>query len=151
MEITETLINTKNEIIKHFDLPIEILSKSYGDGKWTIKEILVHLADAESVLLDRIKRVIAEPKQVIWAFDQDLWSENFDYASYPLEISKAVFSANRENIIYLAEKYYENLGKNEFIHSETGLRTLKDEFDKVVWHCQGHLEQIKSALKTTAN
>lgn len=151
MEITETLINTKNEIIKYFDLPVDILSKSYGDGKWTIKEILVHLADAESVLLDRIKRVIAEPKQVIWAFDQDLWSENLDYASYPLEISKAVFSANRENIIYLAEKNYENLGKNEFIHSETGLRTLKDEFDKVVWHCQGHLEQIKSALKTTAN
>jgi uncharacterized damage-inducible protein DinB len=148
MNILTNLTNTKNETEKYFELSEEDLSKTYGEGKWTVKQILVHLADADSVLLDRIKRVISEPKQVIWAFDQDLWSENMDYKNFQLEISKAVYLANRQMVIHLAEKYYETLGHKEFIHSETGLRTLKDEFDKVVWHNQGHLEQIKLALES---
>jgi len=148
MNILTTLTNTKNETEKYFDLSKEDLTKTYAPGKWTIKQILVHLSDADSVLLDRIKRVISEPKQVIWAFDQDLWSENMDYKNFPLEISKAVYLANRQVVIHLAENYYETLGHKEFIHSETGLRTLKDEFDKVGWHNQGHLEQIKLALES---
>ncbi|MCF8326259.1 MAG: DinB family protein [Leadbetterella sp.] len=148
MNILTTLTKTKNETEKYFDLSQDNLEKTYGEGKWTVKQILVHLADADSVLLDRIKRVISEPKQVIWAFDQDLWSENMDYKNFPLEISKAVYLANRQMVIHLAEKYYETLGHKEFIHIETGLRTLKDEFDKVVWHNQGHLEQIKLALES---
>ena len=148
MNIITSLTNTKKETEKYFDLSEEDLAKSYGVGKWTVKQILVHLADADSVLLDRIKRVISEPKQVIWAFDQDLWSENMDYKNFPLEISKAVYLANRQMVIHLAKKHYETLGHKEFVHSETGLRTLKDEFNKVVWHNQGHLEQIKLALES---
>jgi uncharacterized damage-inducible protein DinB len=84
MEYIKSLIDTQNETLKYFDLTESELSKSYGVGKWTIKQLLVHLADADSVLLNRIQRIIAEPKQVIWAFDQDLWCENLDYKNYPL-------------------------------------------------------------------
>ena len=36
----------------------------------------------------------------------------------------------------------------EFVHSNTGVRTLKDEFDKVADHNQHHLEHIQTALKS---
>lgn len=146
MDIITLLTETKNETVKYFNLPFNGLAKSYGQNKWDIKKILVHLADAESILHERIKRVIAEPKKVIWAFDQDLWCNNLDYENFPLEISKDLFIANRQSIIFLANKYYLELGNKEFIHSETGIRTLKDEFDKVAFHNQGHLNQIKTAL-----
>jgi len=81
---------------------------------------LVHLADAESILHERIKRVIAEPKQVIWAFNQNLWCDNLDYENFPLSLSKDLFIANRQSVIFLAGMYYSKLGKNEFIHSEKG-------------------------------
>lgn len=106
----------------------------------------MHLADAEGVLHDRIKRVIAENKQVIWAFNQDLWCNNLGYETFPLEISRALFVANRASIIYLAGKFYSSLGLKEFVHSETGLRTLQDEFEKVAVHNQEHINQIKKAL-----
>jgi len=32
------------------------------------------------------------------------------------------------------------------VHSETGVRTLKDEFDKVVSHNQQHVRDIEKAL-----
>ena len=146
MEIITLLTETKNETVKYFDLPPENLSKSYGQDKWNVKKILVHLADAESVLHERIKRIIAEPKKVIWAFDQDLWCENLDYEHFPLQLCRDLYIANRNSIIFLAAKYYQELGKKEFIHSETGIKTLKDEFDKVAFHNQAHINQIKTAL-----
>jgi hypothetical protein len=144
LQLTETKIRTE----ACFDLSESDLRKTYAPGKWTVRQILVHLADAESVLHERIKRVIAEPKQVIWAFDQDLWCEKLDYENFPLAISKSLFSANRQSILYLAEKFYQKYGDREFVHSQTGLRTLKDEFDKVASHNHGHLEQIEIALKS---
>jgi len=146
MRITDKLTESQQHILEFYDLPESQLSKTYGPGKWTVKQILVHLTDAESVLLNRIKRVIAEPRQVVWAFDQDLWCEHLDYTNFPLELSRSAFVANRQQIIYLASLYFESLGYKEFVHSETGVRTLKDEFDKVVIHCQSHIDQIKMAI-----
>lgn len=146
MDIILSLTQTQEETEKHFDLPQDDLIKTYAKGKWTIKEILVHLADAESILHERIKRIIAEPKQVIWAFDQDLWCDNLDYRNLPLEISKSLYLSNRRSVLFLATKYYTQFGTKEFVHSQTGLRTLKEEIDKVAIHNQVHINQIRTAL-----
>ena len=58
----------------------------------------------------------------------------------------ASYEATRAGIIHLAREHYERNGHLEFIHSETGLRTLKDEFDKVAAHNEEHLKQIEAAL-----
>jgi hypothetical protein len=147
MNIVEKLTETKKLTELLFDLPLPDLQKTYAKGKWNVKKILVHLADAESVLNDRIKRIISEPKQVIWAFDQDKWCKNLNYGGFPLEISKHLFSANRQSIIYLANKYYQEKGNTEFVHNQSGIRTLKNEFDKVANHNLGHLNQIELAIK----
>lgn len=147
MSIIIQLSETKKQTELFFDLPLTELEKTYCTGKWSVRKILTHLADAEGVLQERIKRIISEPKQVIWAFDQDLWSENLNYENIPLEISKQLFTANRQSIIYLANEYYEKLSNTEFLHSQLGIRTLKNEFDKVASHNLGHLNQIKLAIK----
>ena len=146
MEILESLENTKAQTLKFFDLPDTDLDKSYGAGKWTVRFILHHLADAETVLFERIRRVISEPRQVIWAFDQDAWAKKLDYASMPLDLSRQIFAAVREGIIHDVRSHYDNSSQLEFVHSETGVRTLKDEFDKVAVHNEQHLKQIRQAL-----
>lgn len=146
MEIIEKLETTKAATLGYYDLKAEQLDTSYGLGKWTVRYILHHLADAETVLYDRIKRVISEPKQVQWAFDQDAWAKELDYSSLPLELSKNIYAAVRDGIIYTARLHYESRGHREFVHSETGIRTLKEEFEKVAAHNEYHLEQIKKAL-----
>ncbi|MEY3422758.1 MAG: hypothetical protein RIR48_3087 [Bacteroidota bacterium] len=106
MDIIQQLITYKNDTLPYYQLDSQDLEKTYQAGKWSIKKILVHLADAESVLHERIKRVISEPKVVVWAFDQDKWSENLHYAEFPIDISRQMFEANRNSIIYLAQRYY---------------------------------------------
>ena len=146
MEIIEKLEATKAATLKYYDLGDEFLAKSYGSGKWTVRYILHHLADAETVLYDRVRRVISEPKQVLWAFDESAWAKGLDYANVPLELSQRIYSSVRDGIIYQARLHYEGKGHLEFVHNETGVRTLKQEFDKVATHNEHHLQQIKMAL-----
>lgn len=148
MDIISLLNETKEATLPYYDLSSGKLSKSYAPAKWSVKKLLVHLSDAEAIFSDRIKRVIAEPKQVIWAFDQDRFCNNLQYDTFPLHLSKALYLANRESVIFLASTFYHSVGSNQFVHSDTGLRTLKDEIDKVVMHNQNHLRQIEIALSS---
>lgn len=147
MSIVDELQATRDRTLECFELPGEKLELRYAPEKWTVRQVLCHLADAETVLYDRIRRAISEPRQVLWAFDQDMWAAGLGYATFPLDISRGVFASAREGVIYLAGRDYERLGSKEFVHSETGVRTLKDEFEKVAAHNAHHLEQIESALK----
>ncbi len=146
MDIIIQLEKSRDQTLKYFSLSDDQLARTYGPGKWPVKFILHHLADAETVLNDRIRRVISEPKQVLWAFDQDAWAKGLDYAQAPLGLSRQIYESVRAGIIYQARVHYEKNGKLEFVHSQTGIRTLKDEFDKVVWHNEQHLAQIEVAL-----
>jgi len=148
MDLIKQLEQTKTETIEFFALRDKDLNRSYAPGKWTIRFILHHLADAETVLFDRIRRVISEPRQVIWAFDQDAWANNLNYSHRPLELSKQMYSTARDGVIYYAGLHYGKDGEREFVHSETGIRTLNDEFEKVAAHNQNHTDQIRQALQS---
>ena len=146
MELITGLQTTCNQTLSYFDLSEEELNKVYAPGKWNIRQLLHHLADAETVLYDRVRRVIAKPNQVIWSFDQEAWASKLDYQTLPLAHNKMIYQSVRGAVIYLAEQYYVSLGDNEFVHSQTGKRTLKEEFDKIYWHNEHHLRQIEQAL-----
>jgi len=147
MDILEQLESTRDRTLKYFELDPDELARNYGPGKWSVRFILHHLADAETVLFDRIRRVLSEPREVIWAFDQDAWAKGLNYSQLPIELSRSIYATVRAGMIYHARLRYNSDGHREFVHSETGVRTLKDEFDKVASHNAHHLQQIELALK----
>lgn len=147
MKLIEELHNSKILTLEYFDLSDADLLKCYAPGKWNNKQLLHHICDAETVLYDRVRRVISEPKQVIWSFEQDDWANHLDYLSMPLCLSKNVYSSVRDAVIYLANTFYISHGPKTFVHSQTGLRSLKDEFDKILSHNLHHLTQIQQSLK----
>jgi hypothetical protein len=147
MILLRDLETTRDETLGYFALPEGDLARTYAAGKWSIRFILHHLADSETVMYERIRRVLSEPRQVLWVYDQDAWARGLDYANVPLELSRRVYEAVRNSIIYYAGVHYAHKGSLEFVHSVTGVRTLKDEFDKVAGHNEHHLSQIRSALR----
>lgn len=145
-EILKLLLETKEHTIPFFELSEQDLSKTYGVGKWNVRQILHHLTDTEYLFLGRLKKIIAEPKQVIWAFNQDDWNLVFDYLNEPLTNRKELYSLCRDLNYQLIERHYDDYYSKEFVHNETGLRTLQIEFGKVALHNRVHNEQIKLAL-----
>jgi hypothetical protein len=146
MQLLRDLALTREETLRYFELDEAKLNRTYGPGKWSVRFILHHLADSETVFYDRIRRVLSEPRQVLWVYDQDAWAKSLDYSRVPLALARNVYDAVRNAIVYYAGLHYEKSDQLEFVHSVTGVRTLKDEFEKVASHNAQHLEQIRSAL-----
>jgi hypothetical protein len=146
MQLIRELERTRDETLKCFSLTPRDLARAYAPGKWSVSFILHHLSDSETVFFDRIRRALSEPRPVLWVMDQDAWAKGLDYAGVPLEISRHVYDSVRNAIIYYAGIHYERNGYREFVHSVDGLRTLKDEFEKIAAHNEHHLGQIRLAL-----
>ena len=144
--LIQELERTRDETLQCFSLSSRDLARSYAPGKWSVSYILHHLSDSEAVFLDRIRRVLSEPRPVLWVMDQDAWAKGLDYSKVPLEISRNVYESVRNAIIYYAGVHYKRSGHLEFVHSVDGVRTLKDEFDKTAIHNEHHLSQIRTAL-----
>ena len=147
MQLIRDLETTRDETLRHFALPDDQLSRTYGPGKWSVRYLLHHLADSETVLYERIRRTLSEERPVLWVFDQDAWANALDYSTVPIEVSRNVYGSARAAVIHYAHTRYEQDGHREFVHSVTGVRTLKDEFDKVASHNEHHLTQIRAALR----
>ena len=147
IDLIRQLQQSKAETLAFFQLGETDLNETYAPGKWTIRQILHHLADVETVLFERIRRTISEPEPQIQGFDQDAWSIKLDYHQRPLSLSRSLYESSRDGMIYYAWLHYKKDGDLEFIHSESGRRTLQQEFDKAADHNLTHLLQIRTALE----
>jgi hypothetical protein len=146
-DLIRDLERTRDETLSYFALGDADLARSYGPGKWSVRYLLHHLTDSELVLAERLRRAISEPGSVVWYYNQDAWAKTLDYSSRPLELSRNTFSALRAGIIAVTRSHYERDGANEFVHSKSGLQTVKALFEDVASHMEHHLRQIRLALK----
>ena len=69
-------------------------NRSPAPGKWSIREILCHLADCELVFGFRLRQTVAEASHVIQPFDQEAWQA--PYRSLSAHDALAAFSAARD-------------------------------------------------------
>ena len=144
--LIQELERSRDETLRYFELDDSDLARNYGPGKWSVRYILHHLSDNETVFFERIHRILSEPRPTLPVQDQDAWAKALDYSTLPLDISRQVYGAVRNAIIYYVAEHYERSGHLEWVHSVDGVRTLKDEFEKVAWHNEKHLTQIRKAL-----
>src|SRR6266850_4116240 len=77
------------------------LSRRPAPDKWSIAEILAHLADAELVIGYRLRLILASNGTAIQAFDQDAWADTFSYNRRDPKTSLESFRLLRENNLKL--------------------------------------------------
>jgi uncharacterized damage-inducible protein DinB len=97
--LTEILDESK-ELINA--LPEEKLNYRYAPGKWTIKDILVHLSDCERVIVYRAMRIARNDKTDLPGFDEDLFAANANAGERELaDIFKNLLrSARQVSLLY---------------------------------------------------
>jgi len=113
-------------------------------GKWSIRQIVAHLADSEMVAGMRLRRIIAEDHPKLEAYDQDAWAANLDYArrktSQALETFRRIRGENYELLKDLPPSAFDREG----IHSERGPMSLKSLLQLIAEHAEGHAAQLRA-------
>jgi hypothetical protein len=144
-ELQEALARSRTELLALYDEEEPLLAKRYKDGKWTIREILCHLADKEMVLLWRLSRAIAEPGSRVEDFDQDKWARALVYEKRPLDVCGKLFEAARVQILHHVELLTPELMEHTVEHSELGTLTVETLLTDLVKHTRHHVKQIRAA------
>ena len=115
-------------------------------NKWSIGEILAHLAEDEIATAWRYRQIVEHNGTGLAGFDQDLWARLGDYGSRKPEDSLALFRLLRgANLLFLSKlspEQWECSG----IHAERGRITVRDLAVHMAGHDANHIEQIRKIL-----
>ena len=110
--------------------------------KWSIGEILAHLAEAELTGGYRLRMILSANGTVIQAFDQDVWAKNSDYAHQDPRQSLEMFGVLREANLRLLESIPKKMWNCYGMHEERGKETIARVVRMFAGHDMNHGEQI---------
>jgi len=123
------------------------LAKQPAPGKWSVAEILAHMADSELAVAWRLRMILTSDGVPIQAYDQDAWASTFHYGRRDPKDSLERFRVLRASNIALLKSVAKNLLGNYGMHAERGKETVSHLINMVAGHDLNHLRQIESILE----
>jgi hypothetical protein len=113
-------------------------------GKWSIGEIVAHLADVEIVASWRMRSVLGANGTAIQPFDQDAWASVFQYSKRDIGESLEVFRVLRENNLAMLKALPRESWENYGMHAERGKETIAHLARMFAGHDTNHILQVES-------
>ena len=102
--IATALKNQLTDIEQFFkEWPTNKWDHAYAEGKWTIKELLIHMMDAERILAYRALRIARNDATSLPGFDQDEFTPYMNAANRSAESIMSEYRAVRMATIALVE------------------------------------------------
>lgn len=124
----------------------EMFARSYAPGKWTARELLIHLAHGEIVFGTRLRFALASPGYVVQPFDQDIWM-TLDAAGLDGQSALALFSFNRAFNLGLAKQLTPEQRQTTMTHPEAGPITIEDVLVTIAGHELHHFPQLETIAR----
>lgn len=129
-------------------VPASKLRKRPAPGKWSIAEIVAHIADAELVGGFRIRFILGSPGAPIQAFDQDVWVTALHYDKRDVRKAFEQYRALRGANLALLKTLTPEQLKQHGLHSERGPETVETIVAMFAGHDINHIQQIERILAT---
>jgi len=129
-------------------LPERVLRYKPAPDKWSIHEILGHLADVEIVYAYRLRQILADKKPVIAPMDQDDWTRNLGHLETPPAELIALYGLNRHANLRLLQRLKPGDLEKSAYHPETKQDfSVAQLIERMAKHGASHLEQIERLKK----
>lgn len=134
------------EALKEF--PKEMWQWKPAPEKWSVHEIIVHIADSEANSYVRCRRFIAEPDSGVYGYDENKWAEKLNYHSQGIEDSLLLFKFLRKASHDLIKTVDDVTWKTATVnHSESGIMSFEQWLKVYEEHIPVHIRQMKRNLE----
>jgi uncharacterized damage-inducible protein DinB len=120
--------------------------KRPAPGKWSIAEIVAHLADTEVALGWRMRMVVSQPGSTLQPFDQDAWASSMRYEKRAPRKSLEQYRSLREANVALLKSLAPADWKKSGMHPERGKQSVETIVQMTAGHDLNHLAQIERIL-----
>jgi uncharacterized damage-inducible protein DinB len=124
-------------------LSAEQLRRPEAPGKWSIAQVLAHLADAEIAGAWRFRLVLAQDRPVLTGYDQDRWAERLNYSEADPADSIELFTALRRANLRLLDHVSALDLKRVGVHAERGEESVEHLRRMYAGHDLLHRRQIE--------
>lgn len=122
----------------------EQLDTPYRDGGWTVRQVVHHIADTNTVLAVRLRMIAAEPEPPLQPFDETMWAELPDARSGAVEPSLMLLDGLHQRMAALlgalADEQWARVGR----HPVAGPSPLDRIVEMYTWHGDHHIGHITS-------
>ena len=130
--------------------PGDILARPEAPGKWSMREVLAHLADSDVVWAWRLRLILAQDRPRLTGYDQDRWATRLGYGDADPRDSVAMFSILRRANLRLLERATPEDLQRVGVHVERGEESLGHQIRLYAGHDILHLNQLERIRKTVA-
>ena len=127
-------------------VPADTLRMRPATDRWSIAEIVAHLADAEIVGAFRLRFILAAPGAAIVAYDQNQWAVSGHYEQRDPGQSVEQFRVVREGNLALLDLLQPAQWQHYGMHAERGRESIAHIVRMYAGHDINHLQQIEKIL-----
>lgn len=132
------------------DLPADVLDWKPKPERWSVCEILAHLAALEQVYAERVRRIMAEDSPRLAKYDLDGAKARQEYSRGAADENLEHFARLRRASLALLAGLPPSACARTAIHSELGVITLAHLLNEWANHDLGHLRQIEELYRARA-
>ena len=111
-------------------------------GKMSIQQVIIHIADSDVVLLDRMKRVITHDKPPLLGFDENAYLKELHYDEQSPADAALAMKLNRLNFAKVLRKLPDAAFDRVGIHNERGPLKLIEILTMTTNHAAHHLKFV---------
>ena len=111
--------------------------------RWTIHEIIIHIADSEANSYIRCRRFLAEPGSAVLGYDEGKWARALRYHDQSTADALELFKWLRFTSYALVKDLSESAWSNTVYHTENGEMTMDDWLDTYERHIPDHISQMQ--------
>jgi hypothetical protein len=112
-------------------------------GKWSIRQVVQHLADGEIIWGWRMRMVLSHERPAITGYDQDAWATRLAYHDVPLPQSLADFEYIRGINLRLLSRISPQDLDRVGVHAERGEESVRHMMKMYAGHDTLHLRQVE--------
>ena len=118
-----------------------------GPGKWSTLELIVHLADTDAIVIDRMKRVIAEDRPKLLGADEDAYIARLHPHSQSMEDAVTLLDVGRRQFGRLLTQLPDIDFDRTGTHNSAGVVSIKGMLKSYTDHIDYHLKFVAGKRK----
>mgnify|MGYP002400687698 CR=1 FL=1 len=144
-DIIDVLKQQAKEVTDFFTtLPADIHDYRYADGKWSIKQVLLHITDTERVMSYRaLVAARGDMGAILSSMDENLYAENAPYTGRTMDDILEEFAAVRAATLHLLANITEQQSVQRANNSDGTYFTTRALAYIIAGHLLHHIQVIK--------
>ena len=131
------------------EVPQEAWSFRPALDEWSVHEIIVHMADSESMSALRARKLIVEPGSMLMGYEEAKWADALDYKEQSVENALEIIRLARQSTYELLKRQPDDVFTHSVTHPEypDAPYTFEQWLNIYARHIPDHIEQLKRSYQ----